>query len=323
MKKYKIKNTDLELSRLIYGSMKLSSWNSNPVTKDEIYQAEKLINISVENGINIIDHADIYGMGKAEEVFGEVVSNNPGLRKDLILQSKCGIRLKGRPNENYPGRYDFSFEHIIKSTDGILKRLKSDYLDILLLHRPDSLMEPEEIARAFDKLKAEGKVRYFGVSNFTAGQIELLQKFVNQKIIVNQVELNLLHNNLINDGVTAAVNTGNYSNVSGTLDYCRLNDIQIQAWSPVAKGVFTNVSENASSNIVDTAKYVKQLSLEKNTSTEAIVLAWLLRHPAKIQPVLGTSNEERLKACLLADQVELSREEWYQLFIYARGGALP
>lgn len=323
MEKYKIKNSDLELSRLIYGCMKLSTWDSNPITKEEISHAEKLINKSIENGVNTIDHADIYCFGKAEKVFGEVLKADPGMRENIILQSKCGIRMQGDPNENSPGRYDFSCEYIIESVENILKRLNTDYLDILLLHRPDPLMEPEEVAAAFDKLITSGKVKHFGVSNFTSMQIALLQKYVEQKIIINQVEINLLHNSLINDGVVANINSDKFSNVSGTLDYCRLNDIQIQAWSPLAKGVFTNVPEGSSQNIFDTANYVKQLGNEKNVSTEAIVLAWLLKHPAKIQPVLGTSNLDRLNACLQADKVELSREEWYQLFIYARGESLP
>jgi len=323
MEKYKIKNTDLELSRQIYGCMNLSTWDSNPVTGEEIYKAEKLVNTSIENGINIFDHADIYCFGKSEKIFGKILTNNQAIRKNVILQSKCGIRFQGDPSQNSPGRYDFSYHHIINSVEGILERLKTDYLDILLLHRPDPLMQPEEIVKAFDKLKNSGKVKYFGTSNFNSAQITLLQKYADQKIIINQVQLNLLHNNLINDGITVNLNSDKYSGAGGIMDYCRLNGIQIQAWSPLAKGIFSNVPENSPRNIVETANYVKELSFAKSTSTEAIVLAWLLKHPAKIAPVLGTSNISRLKACLEAEKIDLSREEWYRLFIFARGEFLP
>ncbi|TFG94780.1 MAG: aldo/keto reductase, partial [Calditrichales bacterium] len=209
------------------------------------------------------------------------------------------------------------------SVDGSLQRLQTDYLDILLLHRPDPLVEPEEVARAFDELQRNGKVRYFGISNHTAGQIALLKKYLNQPLIANQVELNLLHNHLINDGVSTNIQGGPAPAVAGTLDYCRANDIMIQAWAPVANGRLIDPPADAAEKVLNTVKIITALAEEKSTSKEAIVLAWLLRHPAGIQPIIGTVNPQRIIASSQADQVMLSREEWYSLFTAARGKAVP
>ena len=247
---------------------------------------------------------------------------SPGLRERMVLQSKCGIRFADDP-PGTPGRYDFSHAHIVASVDGSLSRLDVDHLDVLLLHRPDALVEPEEVARAFDELHAAGKVRHFGVSNHTAGQIELLRRHVRQPLIANQVEVSLLHHHLIDDGVVANTTGHAYASASGTLDYCRLHDIRVQAWSPLAGGRLATTSEFADPVVRATSVLLRHLAEDKGVAPEAIQLAWLLRHPAGLQPIVGTTDPVRLAACCAADDITLSREEWYALFTAARGGRVP
>lgn len=324
MKTYSIPRTDLKASRLAYGCMNIGGrWDATSITKEERKAAIDAVAAAFDHGINFFDHADIYMRGRSEEVFAEAIAALKVPRKDMIIQSKCGIRFSDTPHPGDPGRYDFSYEHIMRSTEGSLRRLRIDTLDILLLHRPDPLMEPEEVARAFDALQRSGKVRYFGVSNFTGPQIAYLQAALDQPLVVNQVELSLLHHHLINDGVMA--NTGNVpaAGAAGTLDYCQRRDILIQAWSPVAGGALFSPPPDAADNVRRCADLTAQLARMKDTSLEAIVLGWLLRHPAPIQPVIGTTKPARIAASALADAVELSREEWYHLFIAARGGPLP
>lgn len=319
MKKIKIKNTNLEVSQIAYGCMNIGgNWNKAPLTTETTKNAEELINLALENDINFFDHADIYTFGKSEEVFGEVLKKKSSLREQIILQSKCSIRFENEPFENCPGRYDFSYEHIVNSTELILKRLNTEYLDILLLHRPDPLCEPEEVAKAFDMLFQQGKVKYFGVSNHNHLQIELLSKYLSQPLITNQMEFNLIHNHLINDGVVCNLLSADNSNLFGTLDYCRLKDIYLQAWSPLAKG---NIYLD--NKYIELRKVINKLSIQKSVPEEAIIIAWILRHPAKIQPVVGTTNKQRLINSIKAVDVELSREEWYELFIAARNTELP
>lgn len=324
MNTYKMPNTDMEVSGIIYGCMNIGgTWETSSVTDEDKKAALDAIFTAYDQGINCFDHADIYHFGKSETVFAEALRARPGFRDKIFLQSKCGIRFQGVPNENSPARYDFSFDHIISSVEAILKRLNTDYLDILLLHRPDPLMEPTEVARAFDKLFSEGKVRYFGVSNHTVSQIELLRQFVQQPLIVNQLEISLRHHHLINEGLIANQTGGTHALATGILDYCRINNISIQAWSPLAGGIFTNPPQNASNPIKAAAHLVSQIAEYKQTTKEAIVLGWLMRHPAKIQPVIGTSNPKRIQSCCQADSVHITREEWYSLFTAVRGGAVP
>ncbi len=321
MKTYTILNTDLTWSRLGYGCMQLGGrWDDSPLTQAERTRAAALLDAACDEGITLFDHADIYTRGKSESVFGEVLQQRPALRAKILLQSKCGIRFPDDPQPGLPGRYDFSYEHILRSVEGSLRRLQTDYLDVLLLHRPDPLVEPEEVARAFDELYGAGKVRYFGVSNHTPGQMALLKKFVDQPLVVNQVELNLLHSYLIEDGVVANQHAAQYKGQTGTLDYCRLHGIQIQAWAPVAGGKLIDPPAKADERVRQAAGAVAQLAKAKGTTREAIALAWLLRHPAGIQPIVGTTNVGRLRASARADEVTLSREEWYTLWVAARGG---
>ncbi len=324
MKKYKIANTDLEVSKVAYGCMGIGgSWDDSPLTDKVITKAAEAITTALENGINFFDHADIYKKGKSELVFGKILKEMKNIRDKIIIQSKCGIRFKGNPNPNSPGRYDFSYEHIINSVDNSLKRLGTEYLDILLLHRPDPLMEPEEVAKAFDEVRKKGKVRYFGVSNFNGNQISLLQNSLDNPLVVNQIEISLLHHHVINDGILANQLSGNYAAATGILDYCKLNKIQVQAWSPVALGKIFNPVPDSDEKEKQLANQISIYAEEKRTSKEAIALAWLLKHPVGIQPVIGTTNPERIKNSCLADDIELSREEWYTLFTIARGAPVP
>ncbi|MCK5455495.1 MAG: aldo/keto reductase [Melioribacteraceae bacterium] len=324
MKKHLIPNTDLKVSRLAYGCMGIGgSWDNAPLTKEVTSKAIVSISTALEHGINFFDHADIYAHGKSELVFGKVLKEIKYIRDSMIIQTKCGIRFPGNPNPDSPGRYDFSYEHIINSVDGSLSRLGVEQLDILLLHRPDPLMEPEEVAKAFDELHKNGKVRFFGVSNFNPGQMTLLQNSMDQPIVVNQIEISLLHHHLFNDGILANQTTGKYAAATGIIDHCRLNNIQIQAWSPVALGKIFSPPSDADDNVKDLAKKIAVYAEEKGTSKEAIALAWLMKHPIGIQPVIGTTNPERIANSCKTDEITLSREEWYTLFTIARGNPVP
>lgn len=324
MKTYHIPNTDLNVTRIAYGCMKIGgTWDRKPLTDDVRARAQAVVASALEHGINFFDHADIYCYGKSEQVFADVLKELRVNRTDLILESKCGIRMENDPEPGQPARFDYSYEHIIESVEGSLRRLQTDYLDILLLHRPDALVEPEEVARAFDELQQSGKVRYFGVSNHYPAQIALLKKAVKQPLVVNQLELNLLHAELIELGLFVNNKNRPYPAGEGTIEYCRLNNILIQAWAPVANGRLVNPRRNASSNIKAAAKRIADLAEAKNTTKDAIVLAWLLRHPAPIQPILGTTQAQRVSESVPADDVQLTREEWYGLLQAARGGPLP
>ena len=241
MNTYTLPNTDLTVSRLAYGTWHLGgSWDATPLTDELKERAVRMIATAVELGINHIDLADIYTKGKSDEVVGHALAQSPGLRDKLVLQAKTGIILSDEPNAGDPGRYDFTFDHIVAGVEGTLRRLGTDRVELLALHRPDPLIEPEEVARAFDHLQSSGKVLNFGVSNHSASQIALLQKYVDQPIVVNQLELNLLHHYLISDGILVNMDGFPYAGAAATLDYCRLHDITIQAWSPVAGGRLFN-----------------------------------------------------------------------------------
>ena len=324
MKTYQIPQTDLETSRIAYGTWHLGGgWDNEPPTQAIEDRADRLIHAAVDFGITLIDLADIYTRGKSDKVVGYVIKNDPSLRDKVLLQEKCGIRFGDDPNPGDPGRYDFSSQHIIRSVETCLDRLNTDHVDILLLHRPDPLVEPEEVARAFDELLNSGKVRYFGVSNHTGMQIELLKKHVSQPLVINQIELNLLHNDLINDGIVANTERARYTGARDTLDYCRVNDIMVQAWSPVAGGSLFSPGDDAPDNVKSAAAEIARLAEKHKTSKEAVALAWLLRHPAPIQPILGTRNVQRMADSVRADTLELSREEWYGLLAAANGAGVP
>jgi predicted oxidoreductase len=323
MKTIQLGPTPLEVSRIAYGCMRIGgSWDrSTPLSEPTKREAVQAIRTALDEGINFFDHADIYRWGKSEEAFAAIWSEAPQLREKIVVQSKCGIVMQGARPGSMVGQFDFSYEHITRSVEGSLKRLQTDYLDVLLLHRPDPLVEPEEVARAFDELHASGKVRYFGVSNHTAGQMRLLKKHLSQPLAANQLELSLLHLHLFDEGV---VFNQEAMHGEGTLEYCRQHHITIQAWGPLKSGaVITGEDDPPSQAARDVARLIAELAQEKGVSREAIALAWLLRHPAKIQPIIGTTKPERIRAACEASGVELTRDEWYRLFIAGRGNRMP
>lgn len=306
----KIENTHLKASNIVMGNMRLTELPLN--------EAEQLIRTAMDEGINFFDHADIYGktFGKSEEWFAEAIQMNPNIRDDMILQSKCGIKPQG-------GYYDFSKDHIIDSVDGILKRLKTEYLDILLLHRPDPLMDPEEVSEAFDQLHRNGKVNYFGVSNFNPTQIELLQKYISPKIIVNQMQLSVAHTPMIDSGIALNMNIDQSINRdSSVLEYCRLNDITIQAWSPFQSGFFEGPFLGDLEKFPKLNEVIDNIAEKYNVTNTAIATAWITRHPANIQVILGTTNVNRLRDACKGSDIPLTREEWYQIY-KAAGNIVP
>lgn len=294
-------------SRIISGCMRFSGFDKEGMNR--------YIHSALELGINFFDHADIYGNGKSEEIFGQAMEGDFSLkREDMILQSKCGIR---------PGVcYDLSKDYILQSVDGILKRLRTDYLDILLLHRPDALVEPLEVAQAFDELEKSGKVRAFGVSNHKPMQIELLKKYVKQPLLYNQMQFSIPVSNMVANGLEVNMTSnGSIDRDGSVLDYCRLNDMTIQAWSPYQmpewKGCFLGADEYWQLN-----QEIRVLAEKYQVSDMAIATAWILRHPAKMQVIAGTTNLDRLKQIVDGSHIELTREEWYKLYMTA-GHPLP
>jgi predicted oxidoreductase len=319
MQTYRLGTSDLNVSRIGYGAMSIGgSWDDTPLTDSVRKAALQVLHTALDAGINFFDHADIYCNGKSEEAFAELWKESPHLRQQIYLQTKCGIRFAP------PHRFDFSYEHIIASVEGSLKRLRTDYVDVLLLHRPDPLVEPEEVARAFDELKSAGKVRWFGVSNHTAAQIEFLGKFLNQPLVANQVEFNPIHTHMLDEGIQFNQYNARLTRNEGTIEYCRLHNITLQAWAPLATGKLTGKPRpNGGAHIQIATDLVAQMAAEKGVHPEAILMAWILRHPARIQPLPGTTNPERLRAAVEADHISLTREEWYGLFLAGRGEALP
>ena len=305
MKEIIMANGNIKASEIGLGCMRIANLDKNTVNS--------LINTALDCGVNFFDHADIYGGGKSEEIFNEAISLTPSLREKMIIQSKCAIR---------PGMYDFSKEYIINSVDGILKRLNTEYLDILLLHRPDTLMEPEEVNEAFETLYKEGKVRNFGVSNHNSMQIELLNKYLTNKVTINQLQFSIMHTGIIDSGIN--VNMKNSSSIDrdgSILEYCRLKYINIQAWSPYQYGFFEGTFID-NPKFPELNKKLAEIGEKYNVSKTAIATAWILRHPAKIQTIVGTTNEARLKDICTASNVALTRQEWYEIYL-AAGNMLP
>ena len=305
MKNLIIGDTNLEASEIGLGCMRITELQD----KKEV---RNLIDTAMDQGIDFFDHADIYAKGYAEEVFGEVVDS--AMRQNMIIQSKCGI---------IPGKaYDFSKEHILESVDESLKRLRTDYLDILLLHRPDTLMEPEEVAEAFEILETTGKVRYFGVSNQNSMQIELLNKYCDNRIKINQLQFSIAHCDIVDSGLNVNVHNEAGANRNGSvLEYCRLKNITIQAWSPFQYGMFEGVFLN-SEKFPELNRQIEELAEKYQVTNSAIAVAWILRHPAKIQTIVGTTNMNRLTDICKASEVNLTRKEWYALYM-AAGKVLP
>ncbi|RVT47184.1 aldo/keto reductase [Rheinheimera sediminis] len=307
---------------LVYGCMGLGgSWDQATTSKEQRELSFNAIDAALQANIRFFDHADIYTRGKAEAVFGDYLAAHSGLREQLILQSKCAIRFA---DPSFVGRYDFSKNYIIESVHQSLQRLQTDYLDILLLHRPDQLMWVDEVAEAFAELKQQGKVKAFGVSNFGWPQLQLLQSALPEPLIANQLQMSLKDLNWLEQNVLTAMPDGAAHHYSyGTVEYCQLNNVQLQAWGSLAQGLFTGGRTPETAAEQATAALVSSLAADYQTSPEAIALAFLLKHPAGIQPVIGTTSPARIAACQKALAVNLSREHWYALYVAARGKALP
>lgn len=310
MKLVKLGNTDIMVPSVVVGCMRLAG-----LSKEEM---KHFLHTALDEQANFFDHADIYGGGQSESIFGEALSDDTSIkREDIIIQSKCGINLNAEVHH-----YNQSKEYIINAVEGSLKRLKTDYLDILLIHRPDALVEPEEVAKAFDELKKSGKVLRFGVSNHKPMQIELLKKYVKEDLIINQLQYSIPVSNMVANGIEVNMTSDGAIDRDGSvLDYSRLNDMTIQAWSPFQmpewKGCFIG-----SDSYIELNKALDELAEKYNVTPTAIATAWITRHPANMQVIAGTSNEKRLKEIIAGSDIRLNHEEWYKLYL-AAGHILP
>ena len=294
-----------EASAISLGCMRMGGLDEKGV--------DAIIDTALQNGVNFFDHADIYGGGNAEKVFGDYLKRHKGIRDNIMIQTKCAI---------HDGQFDFSKDHILKSVDGSLLRLGVDYIDTLLLHRPDTLMEPEEVAEAFDILESSGKVKHFGVSNQSLMQIELLKTVVKQPIIINQLQFSVTEAGMVTSGMN--VNMKNAESVmhdGSFLEYSRIKNITIQAWSPFQYGFFKG-------NFVDSEEFPKlneklaEIGEKYGLTKTGVAAAWILRHPANMQLIAGTMNPEHLTEICKATDVILTRSEWYEIY-RAAGHCLP
>lgn len=306
MKKIRIGNSDLFVPAVAVGCMRISTLSQNEV--------ESFVLDCVEQGAYFFDHADIYGGGACEEMFGKVLHDHPDLRGRIVLQSKCGIVPRKK--------YDLSKEYIVSSVEGILKRLQTDHLELLLLHRPDALVEPEEVAAAFEALKTQGKVQHFGVSNHNPMQIELLKKYVKQPILIDQLQFSVPVSNMVASGMEVNMTTEGSVNRDGSvLDYCRLHDVTIQAWSPFQKpnwgGPFLGSEDYAELN-----QTLKEVGEKYDATPTMMAAAWILRHPAHMQLIAGTTHMDHMSEILKAADIDITRDEWYRIYLSA-GHILP
>jgi predicted oxidoreductase len=308
MKTFTPPHTTLEASNVILGLMRILELDDS--------QVRALVGAARDSGINYFDHADVYGGDHGcERRFGDAITFSAAERETVIIQSKVGIR---------NGFWDFSKEHILESVDKSLAALRTDYLDVLLLHRPDALVEPDEVAAAFDSLQSSGKVRNFGVSNQTPAQVELLKRSVTQPLAFNQVQLSITHAPLIAAGVAANMAGLDQSidRDNGILDYARLHDITLQAWSPFQKGFFDGVFIGDRENFAELNEALDEIADAHGVTPTGVAVAWITRHPANMQVVLGTTRPDRVIESAAGSDITLSREEWYRLFT-AAGHILP
>ncbi|MFJ3582035.1 aldo/keto reductase family oxidoreductase [Streptomyces sp. NPDC090127] len=308
--------------RLLFGCMGLGGdWDASAHTAADIDAAEAAVEAALDSGITAFDHADIYRRGKSEAVFGEVLARSAGLRERITLQSKCGIRLA---EGDRPGTYDLRGSTIVRRVEESLERLRTDALDVLLLHRPDPLADPADIADALTSLHRQGLVGRFGVSNMNAAQIARLQAHLDLPLVADQLEMSLHSRAWLEDAVL--VNTPESAAngfPAGTVEHCLTHGIELQAWGALAQGRFTGAQSTPRETA--TAALVASLAEAKGTTPETIVLWWLRRHPARVVPVIGTSNPARVRACrdAASREPDLSHDEWYALWVSARGVALP
>lgn len=306
MKQLQLSET-MQASNLVMGCMRI-----NALCPTEV---DKLVHTALELGINFFDHADIYGGDHAcEQHFAQSLSMTPALREKMYIQTKCGI---------CKGYFDFSREHILESVDASLKALQTDYLDVLLLHRPDALMEPEEVAEAFSKLKNSGKVRYFGVSNQNPMQLELLQHALPDRLIVNQMQLSIAHTPMIDHGLTVNMACDNAIDRTGSvLEYCRLKSITVQAWSPFQMGFFDGPFLGDTKKYAALNEVIDRIAMKYDVTNTAVAVGWLTRHPANMQVIVGTTRAGRMIDAAKGSALALTRSEWYEIY-RAAGNILP
>lgn len=317
MKNVALGNTSLKASAVALGIMRMASLN--------VDDAAKVLDTVADNGVNFIDSADIYGNGKSEEIFGQALKKASVKREDLIIQSKGGIVLDPKRSHGdlvFGQRYDFDKQHLLDAVDGILQRMGIDYLDFFLLHRPDPLMEPDQVAAAFDELQAAGKVRHFGVSNCNPMQVDLIQSAVSQRLMVNQLQFGVMHTGAIDFGLHVNMSDAGSVNHDGEMiEYSRLHNMTIQAWSPYQYGMFEGP-------FIDNPKFpelnakLQELADAKGVTKNAIATAWILRHPANMQVILGSMNQDHLKESIAGADVKLTKQEWYDTY-FAAGNTLP
>ena len=314
MKTQRIGTSDLVSTRLAYGCMRIPfGWDPAKVTAQNEQDGRQAVIAAFEAGYRLFDHADIYCRGVAERIFGDVLREIGGMRREILIATKCGIRFPGEPNLDSPHRYDFSAEHILRSCNESLKRLGVEQIDIYQLHRPDLLMDPEEVASAFAKLREQGKVREFGVSNFSPSFVNALQTYLPMKLIVNQVQVSLADLHCFYDG---------------TLDQCIQRKITPLAWSPLGKGMLGTGGTADERNprrdgLLKLQALLDETAAKYGVSRTVLSLAWLLKHPSRMIPIVGSTNPAHIADAAKADTVELSREDWYRLLVAARMEPLP
>ena len=304
----------LTVSRLAYGCWRIAgTWNPAEVTPESEAAGRRAVIAAYEAGYTLFDHADIYCRGVAERIFGQVLKEVAGMRDRILVATKGGIRPGGDPHPDSPGRYDFSADHLIAACEGSLRRLGIGTIDLLMLHRPDYLCDPEEVARAFAQLKDAGKVRFFGLSNFRPTLVTAMQAVCPMPLIAHQVEISLAMRDCLTDG---------------TLDQCLIEHVTPMAWSPLAAGLLGGGAtrllpgqQGYQPAAINAA--LDEIANARGTSRTVVALAWLLRHPSKIVPIIGTTKPERIREAVKATEIELTREEWYRLLVAAQGGPVP
>ena len=314
MKKVSLGSSALSASRLAYGCWRIAvNERGDAAGSDGQSPGRQAVLTAYETGYTLFDHADIYGGGESEKLFGQVLSEVPGMRERILLTTKCGVRKPAEPKPQSPYRYDFSAEHIIRSCEGSLRRLRVETIDLFQLHRPDYLMDPAEVAGAFSQLKESGKVREFGVSNFRPTQLDALQRACSMPLIANQVEISLANLKCFEDG---------------TLDQCLGGRITPMAWSPLGGGKLADGARQVlpTQEVYETTEInsaLDAIARVHGASRPAVALAWLMKHPAGIIPLVGSTSPANIRAAAQADELDLSREEWYQLLRVARGQPFP
>lgn len=305
MQTCRIGSSDLTSSRLVYGCMRIAGEGA----REDLERGKRALRAAVDAGYTQFDHADIYGHGRAESLFGEFLRDNPSVRDRIVIASKCGVRRAGDPEPDAPARYDFSQQHILSSVEGSLSRLRVENLDILMLHRPDFLMRPDDVAESFERLQRDGKVAHFGVSNFSPSQVTLLQSALATPLIVNQIEINLHNVSALTDG---------------TLDQCQELTMTPQAWCPLAVVAYPAWGNTLSATAEARIRHeVEQQAKRYGADHAAIALAWLVAHPAGIMPLVGSTTPERIAAATRALTIDYAREDWYRLLEARNGARVP